>query len=371
MSKFSATKSFSHDMPERTGVLLIQLGTPEKPEAGPVRRYLREFLSDKRVVEIPSAVWQPILNGAILPTRPRKSAEKYASIWTKQGSPLKVNTQLQTKLLQGYCGDRGLDLTVDYAMRYGEPSVKSVLRKMRDANVTRLMVIPLYPQYAGATTATAFDAVARELMTWRNVPELRFIRGFHKLDAYIDALAEKVLKSFSENGRPDKLVMSFHGVPEKSLHDGDPYHCECHVTARLLADKLKMADDQWAISFQSRFGKAKWIGPATDAMLKKLGKAKTGRVDVVCPGFVSDCLETLEEINIEARQIFTTAGGGKFNYIPCLNESPRFVAALAQLIAKNAGGWPAKRIVEPSEKDLAGAELALRAKRARAIGAKS
>jgi ferrochelatase len=370
MSKFSATTSFSHDMPERTGVLLIQLGTPEKPEAGPVRRYLREFLSDKRVVEIPSAIWQPILNGAILPTRPRKSAEKYASVWTKQGSPLKVNTQLQAKLLQGYCGDRGLDLTVDYAMRYGEPSVKSVLQKLREANVTRLMVIPLYPQYAGATTATAFDALARELMTWRNIPELRFIRGFHKLDAYIDALAEKVQKSFSDNGRPDKLLMSFHGVPEKSLLDGDPYHCECHVTARLLAEKLKLPDDQWEISFQSRFGKAKWIGPATDAVLTKLGKAKTGRVDVVCPGFVSDCLETLEEINIEGRETYLEAGGDKFNYIDCLNDSPKFVLALAQLIAKNAGGWPAKRLVENDEKASAASELTERASRARALGAK-
>ena len=208
-------------------------------------------------------------------------------------------------------------------------------------------------------------------MTWRNIPELRFIRGFHKLDAYIDALADRVTKSFSENGRPDKRGMSFHGVPEKTLHDGDPYHCECHVTARLLAQKLKLGDNDWEISFQSRFGKAKWIGPATDAVLKKLGKANTGRVDVICPGFVSDCLETLEEINMEGRETFTESGGRQFHYIPCLNDSPKFIAALAQVIAKNAGGWPAKRLVENNDQAAAKTELTDRAKRAKTLGAKT
>lgn len=349
MSRFSAIKNFRHDMPEKTGVLLIQLGTPDAPEPGPVRRYLREFLSDHRVVEIPRAIWLPILNGFVLTTRPKQSAAKYAKVWSKAGSPLMVNTRAQATLLRGYCGDRGLEIEVDWAMRYGQPAVGEALRAMRDKNVTRLLVLPLYPQFAGATTATAFDAVARELMTWRNLPELRFIRGFHKQDAYLDALAASIKASWQHGGRPDKLVMSFHGVPEQTLLDGDPYHCECHVTGRLLADRLGLNESQWVLSFQSRFGKAKWVGPATDAILAKLGKEKTSRVDVVCPGFVSDCLETLEEIAIEGRETFLEAGGGEFRYIPCLNDSSNFIEAMAKLVAVNAGGWPARRAQNPAE----------------------
>lgn len=371
MSRFSAASGFTHDTPERTGVLLVQLGTPDEPETGPVRRYLRQFLSDQRVVELPRALWQPILNGAILPTRPKQSAAKYLSIWSKDGSPLLANTRKQAMLLRGFCGDRGLDLEVEFAMRYGNPSVPDVMRQMRDRNVTRLMVIPMYPQYAGSTTASAFDAVAAELMTWRNLPELRFLRGFHRHDGYLDALAAHVRATWDAGGRPDKLLMSFHGVPEKTLHDGDPYHCECQATARLLAERLGLGKEQWMISFQSRFGKAKWLEPATDTTLEALGKAGTKRVDVVCPGFVSDCLETLEEISIEGREIFENAGGGEFRYIPCLNDSAPFIQALAQLVAVNAGGWPAKRISRPGsgESDPQAEELAARRERALKAGA--
>lgn len=367
MSRFTATSDFRHDKPEKTGVLLVQLGTPDEPATAPVRRYLREFLSDHRVVEIPRAVWLPILNGAILTTRPKQSAEKYAKVWSKDGSPLLVNTRNQAKLLRGYCGNRGLDIEVEFAMRYGNPSIPDVMKKMRDNNVTRLMVVPLYPQFAGSTTATAFDAVARELMGWRNLPEFRFLRGFHHFDGYLDAVAAGIKKSWESGGRPDKLVMSFHGVPEKTLLDGDPYHCECHATARMVAERLGLGADQWVLTFQSRFGKAKWVGPATDVTLAELGKAGTGRVDVVCPGFVSDCLETLEEIAIEGRETFLEAGGSEFRYIPCLNDSSKFIEALAQLVAVNAGGWPAQRVRQPGTRDADDPALvALQARRERA-----
>ena len=320
MSRYSSSAQFSHDQPERTGVLLVQLGTPEAAEAGPVRRYLKQFLSDPRVVEIPPALWWPILNGIILRTRPAQSARKYASIWTDAGSPLLVNTQAQAKLTQGYLGNDGFDVKLAFAMRYGEPSISSQLEALREQNVTRLLVVPMYPQFAGSTTASVFDETTRVLSTWRNLPEVRFTRG-------------------------------------------DPYHCECHATARLLGAALGLPDDRWQLSFQSRFGKARWLEPYTEATLRKLGAAGTGRIDVVCPGFVVDCLETLEEIAIEGRDTFKEAGGGQFNYIACLNDSPDFIAALARLIGEHLGGWP----VTAATGGPAAREAAAQARQARAL----
>ncbi len=343
MSRFTSSDQFHHGQVERTGVLLVQLGTPTEPEAGPVRRYLKQFLSDPRVVEIPRLVWWLILNGIILRTRPKKSAQKYASVWTDAGSPLMVNTKKQASLVQGHLGDAGVDVRVGFAMRYGEPSIQSQLEALRDQNVTRLLVVPLYPQYAGSTTATVFDEVTRVLRGWRNLPEVRFIRNFHNYKPYIEALTARIRKQWGNDGPPDKLLMSFHGVPRQTLLDGDPYHCECHATARWLAQSLGLAPDRWQLSFQSRFGKAKWLEPYTDASLKELGAARTARLDVVCPGFVADCLETLEEIAIEGRETYTEAGGQGFNYIPCLNDDPGFVAALSQLIQAHLAGWPVAR----------------------------
>ncbi len=364
MPRFSSVANFDHAMPARTGVLLIQLGTPDAPEPGAVRRYLKQFLSDQRVVEIPRLAWWPILNGIILTTRPRKSAAKYAQIWTEDGSPLAVYTARQAKMLRGFLGERGLDLEVAYAMRYGSPSIPQALRELRERNVTRLLVLPLYPQYAGSTTATGFDAVFEELAGWRNQPELRTVRSFHDFPPYIDALVERVRASWMDEGPPDRLVMSFHGVPRRTLLQGDPYHCECLVTGRLLAERLGLAPEQCLVTFQSRFGRAEWLQPYTDRVLEDLGRKGVGRVDVVCPGFVSDCLETLEEIAIEGRQTFIDAGGRDFRYIPCLNDHPAFVGALAALVQQHVGGWPALR---PGPEAAVQGEQALAQRRARAV----
>jgi len=364
MSRFTSAADFDHATPARTGVLLIQLGTPDAPKPGAVRRYLKEFLSDPRVVEIPRLAWWPILNGIILNTRPRKSAAKYAQIWTEDGSPLAVYTARQAKMLRGYLGERGLDLEVAHAMRYGNPSIPQVLRELRERNVTRLLVLPLYPQYAGSTTATGMDAVWAELSTWRNLPETRTVRSFHDYPPYIDALVERVRASWTDEGPPDRLVMSFHGVPRRTLLLGDPYHCECLVTGRLLAQRLGLPQDRCLVTFQSRFGRAEWLQPYTDRTLEKLGREATGRVDVVCPGFVSDCLETLEEISIEGRRTFIEAGGKEFRYIPCLNDHPAFVGALASLVQQHMGGWPA---LSPGPEAAAAGERALAERRQRAV----
>lgn len=327
----------------RCGVLLVQLGTPDAPEPAAVRRYLAEFLSDPRVVEIPRILWQPILRGVVLPTRPAKSAQKYRAVWTDEGSPLMVNTRLQTSLLRGLLGEQGFDVELDFAMRYGSPSIASVLSKMRDAGVGRLLVVPMYPQYSATTTATACDAVFAELGRWRDQPELRTIRSFPDDPACIDALAARIEARWAAEGRPGHLLMSFHGIPERSIRLGDPYQRESVLTARLLAGRLGLADEDWTLSFQSRFGRAKWLEPYTDATLVALARRGVVDVDVTCPGFVADCLETLEEIAIEGRDSFLAAGGRRLRYLGCPNGDPGFIAALASLVARHLAGWPCRR----------------------------
>ena len=344
MDRFAASSSFSHSTPPITAVLLVQLGTPDDPEPAPVRRYLKQFLSDPRVVEIPRIAWWPILNGIILNTRPRKSSAKYQAVWTSQGSPLLVHTRRQTILLRGSLGERNVDVVVSHAMRYGNPSLEKVLRELRERNLSRLLVVPLYPQYAASTTASAFDAIARELTTWRNLPELRMVRNFHRDPGYIAALAAQVRHQWETRGRGEKLLMSFHGLPRRALTLGDPYHCECLATARLLGDELGLDRNDWVATFQSRFGRARWLEPYTLPTLLELAKTGTRKVDVVCPGFVADCLETLEEINIEARTAFLKAGGTDFNYIACLNESPAWIGALSDLVQRQLGGWPVAKL---------------------------
>jgi protoporphyrin/coproporphyrin ferrochelatase len=331
--------SYTHGSLARTAVVLVNLGTPDAPTASALRRYLKEFLSDPRVVEIPRAVWWFILNGIILPLRSGKSAAKYASIWTKDGSPLKVYTEKQAILLRGYLGERGHDVQVDYAMRYGNPSLSQVLDKLTAAGCDRILVLPAYPQYSGATTASIFDAVFSHYARVRNVPELRLIKHYHDQEGYVRALQKAVFAYWDMHGRPDKLVMSFHGVPKRTLLLGDPYHCECQKTARLLAKQLQLSPDQYQVTFQSRFGKAEWLQPYTAPTLVKLAKEGVGRVDVICPGFTSDCLETLEEIAMEARRDFLTAGGKEFHYIPCLNDSPAWIIALAEIAEQHMIGW--------------------------------
>jgi ferrochelatase len=344
---FDLEPAYTHGTLSRTAVLLVNLGTPAAPEPKAVRRYLREFLSDPRVVEIPRAVWLPILYGVILNVRPKKSAAKYASIWTDRGSPLLLHSEQQALLLRGYLGDRGLDVDVRLAMRYGEPSIPRLLAELRAANVERILVLPLYPQYSATTTATVFDAVNAVLARSRNVPELRTVKHFHDHAGYIEALKQKVAAHWAKHGSPresgGKLVMSFHGVPRRTLDLGDPYHCECRKTGRLLGEALGLGKDEYVVTFQSRFGKAEWLQPYTAPTLHALGRQGLARVDVICPGFVADCLETLEEINMEARQEFLAAGGKVFHYIECLNESPEFIEALADLAASHLQGWPVER----------------------------
>ena len=332
--------SYTHGTPEKTAILLVNLGTPDAPTAQAVRPYLKEFLSDPRVVEIPKAVWWLILNGIILNLRPKKSAAKYATVWMPEGSPLRVYTERQAHLLEGHLSQRTqAPFVVEYAMSYGKPSIASVMQKLKAQNCTRILVVPMYPQYAASATATVFDRVFAAVQTMRNTPAIRTIKHFHDDAGYIKALAANVNEYWMKHGRPEKLVMSFHGVPKYTLEKGDPYHCECHQTGRLLAQELGLSKEQYVVSFQSRFGKAEWIKPYTTATLLELGKQQTKRVDVVCPGFTADCLETLEEIAQEGKEDFQHAGGGEYHYIPCLNERNDWINALTDLVMENLHGW--------------------------------
>jgi ferrochelatase len=361
-SRFRAEPAFRHGQAARTAVLLCNLGTPDEPTVAAVRRYLGEFLGDPRVVEIPRALWLPLLHGLILPRRSGASAAKYASIWMPEGSPLKVWTERQARGLQRWLDERGHAVQVAHAMRYGQPSVATQLDALKAAGATRILVLPGYPQYSGTTTASVVDAVAAWSGGTRNLPELRFVSRYHDDTGYIDALASRIEQHWAGHGRGDHLVMSFHGLPQRALHLGDPYHCECRKTARLLAARLGLEERGWTLSFQSRFGRAKWLEPATEPTLRALPAKGVPRVDVVCPGFIADCLETLEEIAQEGRDAFMAAGGKAFHYIPCLNDAPEWIAALGALAERHLAGWPTRG--GPQAQELAAAR-----ERALALGA--
>ena len=327
----------------QTAILLINLGSPETPTTPAVKRYLGEFLADPRIVEMPRALWWLILNGLILPTRAKKSAEKYASIWTPEGSPLKVHTEKQVKLLRGYLGQAGHHVVVAHAMRYGEPSIADTLTRLKAAGCTRILLLPLYPQYSAPTTATACDAAFTWLQKTRNQPELRIVRSFADDPAYIAALAASVREHWMRQGRPDsssRLIMSFHGMPCAMAEKGDPYPDECQHTARLLAKALDLGENDYLLCFQSRFGRGKWLQPDTAATLSELGKQGIRRVDLICPGFPADCLETLEEIALAGKTDFLQAGGQEFHYIPALNERDDWIHALSKLAIRHLQGWP-------------------------------
>ncbi|MCX7156700.1 MAG: ferrochelatase [Rhodocyclales bacterium] len=361
MPRYAPEPAPQHGAQRRTAVLLVNLGTPEAPTAAALRPYLKQFLWDPRVVEIPRPVWWLILNGIILNLRPAKSAAKYAQIWMLDGSPLKVHTERQARLLKGWLGEAGNpEVAVASAMRYGQPSIGSALDQFKRDGVERVLVVPLYPQYAASATASVMDDVADWIKRSRNPPELRFIKHFHDHPGYIAALAASVREHWQSNGRPDRLVMSFHGLPRRSLDLGDPYYCECQKTGRLLAEALQLDPDHYLITFQSRFGKAEWLQPYTQPTLETLARQGVARVDVICPGFVADCLETLEEIAMECKAAFLSSGGKEFHYIPCVNERPDWIAALRDLVSTHLSGWPVS-----AQSDTAAAT------RAKALGAKT
>lgn len=351
---FRPEPAFSHGQSQRTALLLVNLGTPDAATAPALRRYLAEFLSDPRVVEIPRPLWWLILHGVILRTRPARSAAKYKSVWLAEGSPLAVWTQRQAAAVDRDLTAQGHSLTVRHAMRYGNPSLPAVLDSVRAEGATRVLVLPLYPQYAAATTASVGDKVMQWAMAARRVPELRFVGEYHDDPGYIDALASALQSHWSQHGRGDKLILSFHGLPRRSLLLGDPYHCQCHKTARLLARKLALPDDRVAVTFQSRFGRARWLEPYTEPTLRALAAQGVKSVDVMCPGFVADCLETLEEIALEARAAFIEAGGRQFNYVPCLNDNPAWIAALSAIALRHLHGWPTRpEAVDPASRPRA------------------
>jgi protoporphyrin/coproporphyrin ferrochelatase len=368
MARYPQTSDYRHGTPARLGVLLTNLGTPDAPEAGALRRYLAEFLSDPRVVELPRVIWLPILHGVILNTRPRRSAKAYRSVWTDAGSPLLRIARQQVagvaeRLEARYPGR----IVCELGMRYGNPSIPSALERLQKAGVQRLIVLPLYPQYSASTTGSTFDAVAKTFSRWRWLPSLRMPMSYHTEAGYIAALADSVRDYRAAHGSGEKLLFSFHGIPKSYFEGGDPYHCHCQMTARLVAQQLGLADSEWLVSFQSRFGPREWLKPYTDETVKSLAQQGVGRIDVLAPGFSADCLETLEELAIQNREFFEEAGGHELHYIPALNDAPVHLDFLADFIAREASGWP--EVAADFDAGAQAGHLALQEARARAMGA--
>ena len=330
----------AHCAPAQTGVLLVNLGTPDAPTPGAIRRYLAQFLADRRVVEIPRALWLPILHLFILPLRPRRLAHAYASIWRDDGSPLLAISRQQSAALHALLRQRfDREVPVALAMSYGQPSIAAALAELDAQNVRRLLVLPLFPQYSGSTTAAVLDALFAQLGQRRWPPELRTVNSYHDDASYIEALAASVRSHWRSAGRGEHLLMSFHGIPQRYVESGDPYYCQCLKTARLLAEALELTPDSWSAAFQSRFGKAPWVQPYADQRIRQLAQQGLKHLDVICPGFAADCLETLEEIALRYGAEFIEAGGIALRYIPALNAEPAHIEALADLVAGNLDGW--------------------------------
>lgn len=335
MPLFRPEPSIPYTAQNRTAVLLLNLGTPDAPTAQAVRPYLKSFLSDQRIVELPKWLWFPILHGLVLTFRPKKSAHGYRKIWQQEGSPLEVYTKRQAEAL----AERLPDVIVRYAMTYGNPSVRDVLAELKSQGVGRLLVVPLYPQYAASSSGAAVDRICEELLLQRNQMSIRTVSRFYDDPGYIEAMKTHIQAYWAANGRGDKLMLSFHGVPQKHYDLGDPYPDECRHTGKLLADALGLSEDEYVISFQSQFGKAKWVAPSTQDLFDRLPKQGVAKLDVFCPGFLADCLETMEEIAIMGREQFHEAGGKEYRYIPCLNDNPAWIDALAALADNNLHGW--------------------------------
>tara|TARA_R110002072_G_scaffold1780_11_gene14910 strand:- start:56798 stop:57874 length:1077 start_codon:yes stop_codon:yes gene_type:complete len=336
--KFVSSGHFQHSDADRIGVLVTNLGTPAAPTRKALKTYLKEFLSDPRVVEFPRLLWWLVLNIVILNFRPARSAKSYQTVWTDEGSPLMVYTERQAAAIREKLSTNE-NVVVEFAMRYGEPSINSALESLAKQGVRKLLLLPLYPQYSASTSASTFDAVAADFTQRRWLPDLRFISHYHDRPAYIDAVAEKIERHWQDQGRAQLLLFSFHGIPQSYLEKGDPYFCECHKSARLIAERLKLAEDKYKVVFQSRFGREAWLQPYCDETLKQLPGEGVKSVQVVCPGFSADCLETIEEIGIENRDYFLNAGGERYEYIAALNDDPEHINMLTDLISENLQGW--------------------------------
>ncbi|UCB55267.1 MAG: ferrochelatase [Thiotrichales bacterium] len=332
---------YQHGSKEKLGILLVNLGSPDAPTPSAVRRYLAEFLWDPRVVEVPRLLWWLILHGVILRIRPRRSAKAYKKVWSLEGSPLIATSKLQAQAIEKKIQDRFRgNVVVDLAMRYGKPSIRSGLEALRMAGARRMLILPLYPQYSATTTASVFDEVTSVLQTWRWLPDLRIINHYHDHPKYIAALANSIRQHWSEHKRAQKLLFSFHGIPQRYFDQGDPYFCHCQKTARLVAEELELKDGEWQVVFQSRFGREPWLQPYCDKTLEQLPEDGVRTVEVICPGFSADCLETLEEIDMENRDIFLKAGGYEFSYIPALNASADHIDVICEVLTAHMFGWP-------------------------------
>ena len=365
----SEKSTYKHGAQQKLGILLVNLGSPDAPTPSAVRRYLAQFLSDPRVIESNRLLWWLILHGVILRIRPARAAKSYQKVWTDNGSPLIHISRLQTQAIQKILEDRFRGHVIaDLAMTYGKPSIESGLEALRKAGARRLLILPLYPQYSATTTAAVFDEVTRVLQGWRWLPDLRMINQYHDHPKYITALANSIKKQWRENDRGELLLFSFHGIPQRYVDNGDPYFCHCQKTARLVADKLALNPSEWKVVFQSRFGREAWLQPYCSVTLQELPATGIKSVDVICPGFAADCLETLEEIRMENKELFIEAGGEIFNYIPCLNDNKEHIEALCEILTAHMFGWP-----ETMPNWDAG-KLAVEAKRSReralAMGAK-
>ena len=339
MATFIGDSKFKHGTKLRIGVLLSNLGTPDKPQRKELRVYLKEFLSDPRVIETPKLIWQIILNGIILNTRPQKSAKNYQKVWTNEGSPLLVILNKQKKLTQDLLKKENLELEFATGMRYGNPSIAKGLEELREKNCNKIIVLPMYPHYCAATTGSTFDAVTNIMQKWRWVPSFRFISTYHDHPDYIKALANSIQKHWDKHGKPDKILFSYHGIPKKYFTKGDPYHCLCSKTTRLVREQMGLTEEFAMTTFQSRFGPEEWLQPYTDKTVEKLAKDKIEHLQIVAPGFSADCLETIEELDGENREIFEEHGGKKFSYIPCLNDQSDHINLIGALIKNELQGW--------------------------------
>jgi len=337
--RYKSNEKYSHGAERKIGVLLVNLGTPDAPTTSAVRKYLAEFLSDPRIVEMPRIIWWLILNIIILNIRPQRSKKLYKKIWSKDGSPLLVISNNIVSKIKNSKNILKKNILIDLAMRYGNPSIKKALDNYRENNINKLVVIPMFPQYSAATTASIFDKLSSEMKTWRNIPDIRFLSTYHDEPSYISACAHRIKHHWEKEKKSKKLIFSFHGLPQVNLHKGDPYHCYCHKTAEMIAKELKISESDYIVTFQSRFGNQVWLQPYTDEVLENLAKEGVDSVDIFCPGFLCDCLETLEEINIQSRENYISCGGIFFNYISALNDSDENIKSMENIILQEIMDW--------------------------------